>query len=52
MRLIFYIFFLSQIFCFLEVIAEKVNENPHELNKIRWEKVSEKKSIPLKKIIW
>ena len=52
MRLIFYIFFLSQILNFLGVIAEKVNENPHKLNKIKWEKISEKKSIPLKKIIW
>jgi hypothetical protein len=52
MRLIFYIFFLSQIFNLLGVIAEKVNENPPELNRIKWEKVSKKKSIPLKKIIW
>ena len=52
MRLIFYIFFFSQIFNFLGVIAEKVNEDQPELNKIKWEKVSEKKSIPLKKIIW
>ena len=46
MRLIFYIFFFSQIFNFLSVIAEKVNEDLPELNKIKWEKVSEKKSIP------
>ena len=52
MRLILYIFFLSQIFNFLGVIAEKVNEDQSELNKIKWEKVSEKDSIPLKKIIW
>ena len=52
MRLIFYIFFLSQIFNFLGVIAEKVNEDPLILNSIKWEKVSEKKSIPLKRIIW
>ena len=52
MRLILYIFFLSQIFNFLRVFAEKVNENIPELNGIKWEKVSEKKSIPLKKIIW
>ena len=52
MRLILYIFFFSQIFNFLRVIAERVNEDQPELNKIKWEKVSEKKSIPLKKIIW
>ena len=52
MRLILYIFFFSQIFNFLKVIAERVNEDQPELNKIKWEKVSEKKSIPLKKIIW
>ena len=52
MRLIFYIFFFSQIFNFLGVIAEKVNEDPLTLNRVGWEKVPEKKSIPLKKIIW
>ena len=52
MRLIFYIFFFSQIFNFLEVIAEKINEDSLKFNRIRWEKVPEKKSIPLKKIIW
>ena len=52
MRLIFYIYFLSQIFNYMGVIAEKVNEDQPELNKIKWEKVSETKSIPLKKIIW
>ena len=52
MRLIFYIFFFSQIFNFLGVIAEKVNQDPHILNRVDWEKVPKKKSIPLKKIIW
>ena len=52
MRLIFYIFFFSQIFNFLGVIAEKVNQDPHTLNRVNWEKVPKKKSIPLKKIIW
>ena len=52
MRLIFYIFFFSQIFNFLGVIAEKVNQDPHTLNRVDWEKVPKKKSIPLKKIIW
>ena len=49
MRLIFYIFFLSQIFNFLGVIAEKVNEDPPELNKVKWEKISEKKIYSLEK---
>ena len=52
MRLIFYTFFLIQILNFLGVIAEKVNEDSPELNRIEWKKVLEKKSIPLKKIIW
>ena len=52
MRLIFYIFVLSQIFNFIGVLAEKVNEDQLELNRIKWEKVSKKKSIPVKKIIW
>ncbi len=52
MRLIFYILFLSQIFNFLEVIAEKINEDSLKSNRVKWEKVPEKKSIPLKKIIW
>jgi len=52
MRLILYIFFLSHIFNFLGVIAEKVNEDPPELNRIKWNKVLDKKSVPLKKIIW
>ena len=43
MRLIFYTFFLIQILNFLGVIAEKVNEDSPELNRIEWEKVLEKK---------
>ena len=34
------------------MLFRSVNEDSSELNKIKWEKVSEKKSIPLKKIIW
>ena len=52
MRLIFYLLFLSQIFNFLEVIAEKINEDSLKSNRVKWEKVPEKNSIPLKKIIW
>ena len=52
MRLIFCIYFFSQIFNLIGVLAEKVNEELPELNGIKWEKVSNKKSLPLKKIIW
>ena len=51
MRLIFYIFFISQLLNFIEVFAEKVKEYTSELNPIKWEKVEEK-STQLKKIIW
>ena len=41
MRLIFYIFFISQLLNFIEVFAEKVKEYTSELNPIKWEKVEE-----------
>ena len=49
MRLIFYIFFFSQIFNFLGVIAEKVNQDPHTLNRVDWEKVPKKKIYSFEK---
>ncbi len=52
MRLIFYIFLISQLFNFLGVFAEKEKEDLSGINTIIWEKVEEKKSKPLKKIIW
>ena len=52
MRLIFYIFLISQFLNFLGVFAEKVEENLSELNSVKWKKVEENKSKPLKKIIW
>ena len=52
MRLIFYIFFISQFLNFLGVFAEKVEEDDFELNSVEWEKVEEKKTKPLKEIIW
>ena len=52
MRLIFYIFFLSQIFNHIGFIAEKVNADQLELNKIKWKRVPKKNPNPLKKIIW
>ena len=52
MRLIFYLFLISQFFYFVGVFAEKVKEDSSVLNSINWEKVEENKSKPLKKIIW
>ena len=52
MRLIFYIFLISQLLNFLGVFAEKVKEDSSGINNIIWEKVEENKSKPLKKIIW
>ena len=42
MKLIFYIFLISQFLNFFSVLAEKVKKNPSELNSVRWEKVKEK----------
>ena len=52
MRLIFYIFLISQFLNFLGVFAEKVKEDLSELNSVKWKKVEENESKPLKKIIW
>ncbi len=52
MRLIFYLFLISQLLDFVGVFAEKVKEDSSGLNSINWEKVEENKSKPLKKIIW
>ena len=52
MRLIFYIFFISQFLIFLGVFAEKVKEDSSGLNSINWEKVEGSKSKRLNKIIW
>ena len=52
MRLIFYIFLISQFLNFLGVFAEKVKEDLSGLNSVKWEKVEENKTKPLKKIIW
>ncbi len=51
MRLIFYIFLISQLLNFLDVFAQKLKENSSQLSSIKWEKVEEK-SKPFKKIIW
>ena len=52
MRLVLYIFLFSQLLNFLSVFAEKIKKELSELNSIKWEKVEEIKSKPLKKIIW
>ncbi len=52
MRLIFYIFLISQLLNFLGVFAEKVKDDSSGFNSIKWEKVEEKKPRPLKNIIW
>ena len=51
MKLIFFIFLISQLLNFLEVFAQKEKENSPQLSSIKWERVEEN-SKPLKKIIW
>ena len=51
MRLIFYIFVFSQLFNLLDVLAEKIKKELHD-TQIKWEKIDNKKSNNLKKIIW
>ena len=54
MRLSFFIFIFifSQLINSLVVFAEKIKKDSRELNSIKWEKVQEKKTNNLKKIIW
>ena len=52
MRLIFYLFLISQLLNFLGVFAEKVNDDSSRLNSVNWEKVGDSRSKSLKKIIW
>ena len=52
MRLVFFLFLISQLLNFIGVFAEKVREDSSRLNSIKWEKIEENKSKPLKKIIW
>ena len=52
MKLIFYLFVISQFLGFIGVFAEIVREDSSESNSINWEKVEENKPKPLKKIIW
>ncbi len=52
MRLFFFILVFSQLLNSLVVFAEKVKKEFSEFNSIKWEKVQEKRSNNLKKIIW
>ena len=52
MRLVFYLFLISQLFNFIGVFAEKSREDTSGLNTINWKKIEENKSKPIKKIIW
>ncbi len=52
MRLVFYLFLISQLLNLIGVFAEKVREDSSRLNTIKWEKIEENKSKPFKKIIW
>jgi len=53
MKLILYIFLISQLLNFFSAFAEKVKKNSSILNPVRWEKVKEKNSINREaNIIW
>ena len=52
MRLVFYLFIVSQLLNFVSVFADKYIKEAHDLKLIKWEKIPEKKSNNLKKIIW
>jgi len=51
MRLIFYIFIISQLLNFFDVFAQKEKEKSSQLSSVKWERVEEK-SKSLKEIIW
>ncbi len=51
MKLVLYVFVFSQIFNLLNVLAEKIKNEPSD-KKIKWERVRDEKSNNLKKIIW
>ena len=50
--MVFLLFLISQLLNFIGVFAEKVREDSSRLNSIKWEKIEENESKPLKKIIW
>ncbi|MBO6974184.1 MAG: hypothetical protein JJ844_00630 [Prochlorococcus marinus CUG1435] len=51
MRLIFYIFLLSQLFNLIDVLAGKIKKETSQ-STIKWERVRDKKLNSKKKIIW
>ena len=52
MRFVFYLFIFSQLFNFVSVLADKYTKESPESKIIKWEKIQEKNSNDLKKIIW
>ncbi len=52
MRLVFYLFIFSQLLNFVSVLADKYTKESSESKIIKWEKIQEKNSNDLKKIIW
>ena len=52
MRLVFYLFIFSQLLNFVSVLADKYTKESPESEIIKWEKIQEKNSNDLKKIIW
>ena len=51
MRLIIYIFVLTQLFNLIDVLAEKIKRETSD-KQIKWERVDTQKSNNLKEIIW
>ena len=52
MKIIFYLFILSQLINLLSVFADKVKKNSQGLDLIKWEKINDEKTNNDKKIIW
>tara|TARA_Y100000589_G_scaffold33153_1_gene27670 strand:- start:1194 stop:3017 length:1824 start_codon:yes stop_codon:yes gene_type:complete len=52
MRLLFYLFIFSQFVNVIGIFAEKVKNESTGSDSIKWEKINEKKSNNLKKILW
>ena len=52
MRLVFYLFIFSQLLNLVSVLADKYTKESPESKIIKWEKIQEKNSNDLKKIIW
>ena len=52
MRLIFFLFLITQLLSFIDVFAEKVKVNSSQVNSIDWEKIEENKPFQMKKVIW